>query len=288
MVDFALGAPVAPGTTAWNGAPTPGAWTPAAGAAPMTFPVIERIAPVPLSARIARGPSRDTLRVAASEALEPASLVSGTALVRRLAPGAGNLATSDLRWDPATRTLLLVYASDSIDALVVPGDSIRFTQPVRDSLGNAPGLVARHVVVTGNDHPPVSTEVVDTDADGRADHVVLRFSALPRVSDTFEFGWSDGAGGVARRTAGRADATTDPSGRILTFAVDPFPFGATSCPAAGCGSLGAMSTSRWPGEPAVRFDETDAVPAVILQAELRSATASITKSQSASSAKPSS
>lgn len=269
VVEFAFGAPVAPGTTTWNGAPLPGTWTPAAGASSKTFPVMERIAPVPLHARIARGGLRDTLRVASSEAIDPASLASAAALVRRLAPGAGDLATSDLRWDPATRTLLLVYASDSIDALVVPGDSIRFSQMVRDPLGNAPGVVAPRVIVTGNDHPPVSAEVVDMDADGRADHVVLRFSAPPRVSDTFEFGWSDGTGNVLRRVARRADATSDPSGRILTFSVDPFPFGATSCPSSGCASLGAMSSSRWPGEPAVRFDETDAVPAVILQAELR-------------------
>lgn len=269
VVDFALTAPLDRGTTAWNGSPSPGEWTPAAGAAKMTFPVIERIAPVPLSARIARGALRDTLLVTSSEAVDPASFAPGAALVRRLAPGSGDLATSDLRWNAATRTLALVYAADSIDALVVPGDSIRFTRIVRDSLGNAPGQVAPHVVVTGNDHPPVAAEVRDLDADGRADHVVLRFSVPPRISDMFEFGWSDDAGNVARRTAKRSDAATDPSGRILTFSVDPFPFGATSCPAAGCGSLGAMSTTLWPNEPSVRFDETDAVPAVILQAELR-------------------
>lgn len=267
ILDILPAGPGSIGTTAWaGGIALPGSWSPAPGIASSSFPAHERVPAIPLSARIGRGPGVDTLLIRSSEPIDARILANPGALALRHGAPASLLATSDARWDSASATLMLLYPSSAIDSIVAPGDSVRFSSILPDRLGNVPGNIAPHVEVAGIDRAPESAAMLDLDADGRADHVRLRFARVPRVVDSFAFAWSDGAGGVALRTTGAASAATDPSGRILTFTIAPYPYGATACPPSGCGSLGSMAASRWPAVPPVRFSITDSVPPAILDA----------------------
>ena len=124
------------------------------------------------------------------------------------------------------------------------------------------------MVVEGIDRAPSSARVRDTDADGRADQVELRFATAPRVADLFRFRWPDTAGILQERLAS-TPARTDSVGRILTFQVAPFAYGATSCSMPGCSGLGSMENTRWGDTLRLAFDEIDAVDPVILKARLR-------------------
>lgn len=238
--------------------------------APM--PVVERIAPVPLRALLRRGAGFDTLRIKPSETLWPAlnpvnRLVSKLQWDGRFAALSPRLA----RVDGTTGELLLVFPSDSTDFQVQPGDSVRFVQDgaVRDSLGNVPGEYARKVMVEGLDRAPLASYIYDTDADGRADRVVLRLRAPLTVTDRVGFRWPSASGGLDSRELPLASALTDSGDRILVFDVDPFAFGKTSCPGEGCQNLGWFATTRFQDAGSVDFPVQDKVDPIILEAKFR-------------------
>lgn len=270
-LEIAFASPQSPRRTTWNGTATLASWSWSASRPLANFPAIERIAPIPVRARILRGKGHDTLVVKASEPLQPEKVAADADLLRRLAPGLPMLTSGNVSWNAADLSLRLVFPSDSIDALVRPADSIRFAAhaAARDVGGTAPGDTAPAVVVEGIDRAPSSAIVSDADADGRADRVVLRFATVPRVVDLFRFRWPDTSGALAERTAKPSEATSDSGGRILTFSVVPFAFGATSCAVPGCADLGTMETYRFGDTIRAFHDEIDGVVPVIVKAQLR-------------------
>lgn len=270
-LDVSFTAPQFPGRTAWTSGAVAASWSWSSSRPQASFPAIERIAPIPVRARILRGKTHDTLVVKASEPLQPDLVVADADLLRRLAPGLPRLASGNVSWNAAELSLRLVYASEAIDALVRPADSVRFSPhaAVQDAGGTAPGDTAPAVVVEGIDRAPSSATVSDADADGRADQVVLRFATAPRVVDLFRFRWPDTSGALQERTARPSDARSDSSGRVLTFSVAPFDFGATSCAVPGCADLGSMETHRFGDTLRARYDELDGVVPVIVKAQLR-------------------
>lgn len=271
ILDISLATPQSPRRTAWTAGAVPASWNWSPSRPLANFPAIERIAPIPVRARILRGKGHDTLLVKASEAIQPERVVAGADLLRRVAPGLPALTSANVSWNAADLSLRLVFPSDSIDALVRPADSIRFAAnaAARDIGGVAPGDTAPAVVVEGIDRAPTSAIVSDADADGRADHVVLRFATAPRVVDLYRFRWPDTSGALVERAAKPSGAASDSAGRILTFSVAPFAFGATSCAVPGCADLGTMETYRFGDTIRAIHDEIDGVAPVILKAQLR-------------------
>lgn len=270
ILDLALGASQALGATGWSNGSENASWSWSVGDPAQTFPAVERIAPVPLRARIVRGSSWDTLVVISSEPLVAGSILPGSDLVRKLAPSLPALPSANVSWSPSDRSLRFAYPSNTIDGIVIPGDSVRFSPggDVRDSQGSVPGTVARAVVVEGIDHGPLSVLVTDSDADGRADRITLRFATVPRWTDRYVFGWPDGNGGIDKRTIDASSAVSDSGGRIQSFSVDLFAYGATSCPAGGCVGFGSMENSRYGDTIRASFDEQDGVVPVIAKATL--------------------
>lgn len=232
-------------------------------------PVFERIAPVPLRAWLSRGRILDTLRIFPSEKLlpstTPADDLAGIALggaIRNLTPRAARVETS-------TGALLLLFPTDSSHLQVNPGDSVRFLSSMKDAAGNAPGTVAKAVVVQGADPLPRQALVVDSDADGRADRVVVRLAAPLTVTDRMGFAWPDTTGALQERWLPVESASRDSLDRILTFDLDPWEFGATSCPASGCANLGWMASSRFGAEVRASFALRDGVDPIPLGARYR-------------------
>lgn len=240
--DFPVG--VRPDTTGTTTA-LAGSWLYASGWSWRSFPVIERIAPVPLKAVLTRGTIYDTLRIYPSERLS-SNLASWKSLVGRVASGAqDSLSPVSATVEASTGALVLLFKADSTFLQVNPGDSVRFLSSVEDTLGNAPGLAAKTVVVQGADPSPKGALIVDSDADGRADRIYVYLRSPLVVTDSIGFSWPDTNGVLQARnlvpSAGKASATGD----TLVFDVDPFQFAATSCPAGGCGALGYISSSRF-------------------------------------------
>jgi hypothetical protein len=231
--------------------------------------IVERIAPVPLRAILRRGTTFDTLRVMASERIWPALTPSGKLITNAFPDGTfGGINPRLARIEAATGDLILIFPSDSTDLQVKPADSIRFTRngTVRDSSGNSPGEFARLVIVEGVDRAPRTASMFDTDADGRADRVVVRLRSNLTVADRIEFRWPDTLGNLVRRVLPVSAAQSDSGDRILTFDVDPFAFGGTSCPASGCQNLASLSSTRFPDAGQVDFAVLDKVDPIILQA----------------------
>lgn len=236
--------------------------------------VVDRIAPVPLRARLRRGVRFDTLRVTPSEPLVATGVAADAVdqLVSRWrAAGVFQaVAPRSARVDSATGELLLVFPADSTDDQVRVGDSVRFAAGgfARDSGGNAAGPVARQVVVEGSDPLPLSATLFDTDADGRADRVVIRLRRPLAVTESVGFRWPDTSGGFQTRLLLVTAARTDSGGRILTFDIEPFAFGATSCPVAGCGDLAWFASTRFGSSSTLAFPLRDGVDPIILDARL--------------------
>lgn len=232
-------------------------------------PVFERIAPVPMRALLSRGRLLDTLRIFPSEKLLPSTTPSED-LAGIVAGGAiRNLVPRSARVETATGALLLLFATDSSHLQVNPGDSVRFLSSLKDAAGNAPGNAAKAVVVQGADPLPRQALVLDTDADGRADRVVVRLVAPLTVTDRMGFLWPDTNGTLQERWLPVASATKDSLDRILTFDLDPWEFGATSCPASGCANLGWMSTSLLGAEVRSNFALRDGVDPIPTRARFR-------------------
>lgn len=232
-------------------------------------PVFERIAPVPLRAWLSRGRLLDTLRIFPSERLLP-STTPADDLAGIVAQGAiRNLVPRTARVETSTGALLLLFPTDSSHLQVNPGDSVRFLSSVKDVAGNAPGSLAKTVVVRGADPLPRQALVLDTDADGRADRVVVRLVSPLTVTDRMGFLWPDTNGTLQERWLPVEAATKDSLDRILTFDLDPWDFGATSCPSTGCANLGWMSSTQSGTELRSSFALRDGVDPVPLRARFR-------------------
>ncbi len=259
------------GTTTWSGAPISATWAWSTFDSPRPFLAIDRIAPVPTRARILRGATFDTLVVTVSEPIQSSRVWAGANLLRKVSPVLGAIPAAQVTWDSVARNMRLVYASNVIDGVVQVGDSVRLPESgdVIDYFGTSPGRSARAVVVEGLDRAPYSAVVTDSDADGRADMIILRFSTAPRWADRYVFRWPDGSGGADVRVLHAASAVADSGGRILSFALDPFRFGVTSCPINGCSGFGSMSSGLFGDTIRASFDEQDGVNPVIVQAILR-------------------
>ncbi len=222
-------------------------------------PVIEHIAPVPLRARLARGPEQDTLRIAPSEGLS-GTLAESDKLAARLAGEASqNLSPAGAEVDAATGELVLRFPSESIASLVVPGDSVRFLSGIADAAGNRASGKGKAVVVEGTDPLPRGAAILDTDADGRADRIVLRLVAPLAVTDSFGFRWPDTTGILQERRLAAQAAKVDSNGLRLVFDVAPFAYASTSCPDAGCQNLSWMSSARFGSDFRAGFPLRDAI-----------------------------
>jgi hypothetical protein len=215
----------------WNPAAT---WT--------NVPVKERIAPVPVRAVLLRGASFDTLKIWASESLWPSFTPLDSLVGRKMGSADSAVVPRTARIETSTGALILVIPSDSTFRYVQVGDSVRFLSAVRDALGNGSGPKAKHVVVQGADATPRDAVLLDTDADGRADRLVLRLRAPFSGTDTIGVLWPDTNGTLQRRAVPVQGAVADSGGFRVSIDLDPFAFGATSCPAAGCQNLGYLAS----------------------------------------------
>ena len=237
------------------------------------FPMADRVAPVPVSAVYAwaSGPGQfDTLRVAASETL---GALTDSDVVRVLAQAGiwtpGGQAAQSL--DPSGTTLILLY--DPTKPEPAPGDSLRFAAAagLSDLSGNRPGDSAKSVAIQGSDRLPRSARMVDTNADGRADEVVLRFPYPLHATQALGFLWPDPAtGALDSERVPLSKLEVDSGGLLVIAHLDPaFAFGSTSCPAAGCASLGWMESDAGADTLKTRFAVQDGVVPVITSATLR-------------------
>ncbi|MEK7394161.1 MAG: fibro-slime domain-containing protein, partial [Fibrobacterota bacterium] len=239
----------------------------------LSFPIADRVAPVPLSAELRYGAATDSVLIPWSETVA-AGYESWQEMVRQKSSGNGWIGAKPLAVlrDMAKGRLILLYNSgDSTEP--GPGDSLRFSPSgaLKDTLGNAPGAIARAVVLRGTDRGPLQAVMLDSDGDGRADRVMLRFKSPLTVTRKFAFRWAGGAGIETRKVA-LEEAKSDSAGRILSFDLAPFPYGKTSCPIVDCLELGTMY-SVWDLDTAsLSFPVLDRVPPVLLDAELRFAT----------------
>jgi hypothetical protein len=239
----------------------------------LAFPMSDHVAPVPLSAIYswASGPGQfDTLRVAASEPLGP---LTNSDVVRVLAQAgiwaAGGQSGQIL--DASGSVLLLLY--DPTLPEPSPGDSLRFAPNagLSDFQGNRPGDSAKSVAIQGTDRLPRSARMVDTNADGRADEVVLRFAYPLHATQALGFRWPDpGTGALDSETVPLSKLEMDSGGLLVIAPLDPaFAFGATSCPAAGCADLGWMQPLAGAATAANQFPVQDGVNPVITSATVR-------------------
>ena len=260
--------PRSPDTTSWK-IPSSAWWRYDSTWPWQSVPIAERIAPVPLRAVLSWGTRFDTLRVFPSEPISP-DLSNLAGLVGRFLEGSTRAVLPQAaRIETSTGALLLLIPSDSTGSMVRPGDSARFLASVKDGFGNAPGPVSKRVVVEGSDPPPLDAVLVDSDADGRADRVVLRLRWPLSVTDTVGFLWPDTNGILESRSLPPSAGIPDSTGTILTFSVDPFGFGATSCPATGCAALGSFSTSRFGRTARTSFPVRDGVDPIPTRAIYR-------------------
>jgi hypothetical protein len=231
--------------------------------------VIEHIAPVPMRALLVRGRTMDTLRVSPSEKLWPSLSPADSALAKIVAGSVQKLSPRSARIETSTGALLLLFPSDSSFLQIVPGDSVRFLTSVKDVGGNVPGKTAKAVVVQGTDPAPRDAFVTDSDADGRADRVVVRLSAQLTVTDQMGFLWPDSTGSLSERWLPVSEAKADSGGRILTFDLDPWEFGSTQCPADGCAKLGWMGSTQDASGSRIQFTVRDGVDPIPFLASYR-------------------
>jgi fibro-slime domain-containing protein len=235
-----------------------------------SFPIYDRVPPVPTKAILYRGTDFDTLRVWPSEPI--LDFQTGDDVLRKRAPD-GTLpkyAFSQEWRDPATGVLVLVFPATA-SPVPMPGDSVRFPPggKTMDLFGNVPGAKSKSVLVLGTDRPPYDAVMLDTDGDGRADEVVLRFAQPPITDERWIFRWPSDSGGLDLRLSATGSATTDSGGRILTFRLPPYDFGSTSCPASGCGDLGSIVASNGVDSAVTSFAIRDGVAPVPVRGTLR-------------------
>jgi hypothetical protein len=120
------------------------------------------------------------------------------------------------------------------------GDSLRLSPVWLDASANAAAPLAPWVAVVSGDRPPVDASLLDSDGDGRADLVHLRWDRPVRRKHGYVFTWLSEGAWVARSTDTSSFALLSLLEAQVRLA-EPFPFGAT-----GLGTL--------PGAPAVQIE----------------------------------
>jgi hypothetical protein len=237
-----------------------------------SFPIQDRIAPVPMKAIIHRGTDYDTLLVWASEPV--ADFSTGDDVLRRKALD-GTLPSYGFVEESLRQGNILALAFSATGKNIpLPGDSVRFPPfgDTKDALGNVPGLLAKAVPILGTDRAPFDAVMTDPDGDGRASQVVLRYRQPLSYasSERWMFHWPSDSGGLDVRVVPIDSATSDSGGRILTFRVPPFDYGSTSCPeSTGCAALGAMFQVVGADSAVTSFAVRDGVEPVPLRGTLR-------------------
>jgi len=227
VLSLPLAAPLAADRTSSVTATASFSWD---GVSPQAIPVMDRIAPVPLSAVVSWGwdaSAPDTLRVKLSESVKA---LSGTDLLRLSRAGVWS-ATSQLSSSLAASgdELVLLFDAATPANTPVPGDKIRLAEGgVRDLFGNSPGPTGKSVVVTGAQRPPRLGWYQDTDGDGRVDRAVFRFATAVDV-DSLRFDLELPGAGTRPGQLGRI-SSTDPTLVVVDLS-DPFRFGTTTFPA---------------------------------------------------------
>jgi len=235
-----------------------------------SFPIHDRVAPVPMRAIIHRGTVWDTLRVLPSEGVK--SVVDKDDVLRKLGLG-GALPSYDFskQWtDPVTGEFVFLFSATQNVDVPVPGDSVRFAPSgmARDVFGNAPGLKAKAVPIYGTDRPPADAVMLDSDGDGRADRVVLRLKQPLGAKESWLFRWPDSSGGLDERSAETISAIVDSNGLKLTFDLRPFLKGQTACPVSGCANLGSIVGVYEGVSLSTYFPIRDGVPPIVLRGKM--------------------
>jgi fibro-slime domain-containing protein len=264
--DFAVGR--SPDTTS-SALPLSGFWSYANGWPAAYLKIREKIAQVPLRARLLHGPQADTLLLDPSETLSV--VLGGLDSLVGVAQGgilSGRIHPTQAWIAPSGELALLLPAASSASE-VRPGDSVRFLSGIGDLLGNRPGARAKSVVVEGGDPAPLDAILYDTDADGRADRAVLRLRAPLSTTDRIDIRWPGSDGSLTTRSVAPSSVRTDSGGLVLTLDLEPFPFGSTSCPGTGCAALGTFATTRFTTPYSVDFPVRDGVDPIPLSATYR-------------------
>lgn len=181
---------------------------------------------------------------------------SGTdSLALTLVGGADHVFSAEFRFEQGgtvdrTDAVLELPAADGTD------------QAIRGVYVSVEGTL-RATTVVSTDLAPLPARIVDTDADGRADRVYVVLRQALKVSDSIGFSWPDTSGRMQTRSLPLSAGKAGADGLHLTFDVEPFAFGATSCPVAGCEGLGALWSSRSTTRSSIPFaieDDVDPVP----------------------------
>lgn len=239
------------------------------GRTSLPFTIGEKIAPVPLRAILRYGVGVDTVRIPWSE-IVAGGFFQTSEMVLVFRGGAWSAATPMSTYRDTLRGELVLLYDGADPTTPQPGDSLRYSPSgaLRDMLGNVPGENSRRVVLQGTDRAPLDAVMRDANGDGRADRVVLRLRSPLAFTESMTFLWP-GPNGLEPRTAKVSEATADSGGRILTFDLDPWSYGYTSCPESGCADLGAM-ISVWGTDTArLTYPIRDEVPPVPVKASLR-------------------
>lgn len=230
------------------------------------FPILDRIPPVAMGAKVAWGDVTDTLRIAPSEAVSAHAAASAIAIITATRGAALGTPTS-ASVDATTSEIILVYPAGTAP---LPGDSAAFAiGGISDVPGNRPTTRGRNVAITGLEPPPRDAVLLDANGDGKPDRVVLRFRAAPLPVAGYAFRWGSSATALETRTAGATATESDSSGRILSFSLAPFTQVATSCPGGSCQGLGTMRRIVGTDTIPALFPLRDGVAPVAVRARLR-------------------
>lgn len=210
-----------------------------------------------LSAAVLRfGSATDTLILRGGEAVAAGA---GIELLRKQTV----LAQASSRSVAADGTVRLVFASGALQ----DGDSVRYSSAWTDASGNVAAPAAPWVGVMSGDRPPSAAWLRDTDGDGRADLVHLRWDRPFKRKHAYVFTWPVGGSSESRATD-TADFVAAGGMDALVTLREPFPFGAT-------GLEGAASAPAWQIEAilagwsdSLAFAVQDSVDPMVLSAEL--------------------
>lgn len=177
------------------------------------------------------------------------SSVSASTVVVRLRGGTGTDSLS-LQLTAGAKHVFAAEFRFAQDAKADPGNPILelpradgADQTVVGRYASSEGNISATTVVV-SDVEPEGARIVDSDADGRADRVVVVLRKPLKYADSIEFSWPETSGGLRSRVLPLGAGRVSADGLLLTFELDPFAFGATSCPAAGCQGLGSVWSSR--------------------------------------------
>lgn len=229
-----------------------------AGAAQLRDSILltDSVGPSLRSAMLRFGDGSDTLVGVLSEGASPSA---GIELLRLRAA----LPASTVRLPSPDGTFRLVFPS----GILADGDSLRLGAVWSDESGNAAAPAAPWVPLVSGDRPPVDAWLKDSDGDGRADMVGLRWDRPPRRAHGYVFTWPSGSALVVRAVDSAAVTRLSPLEAVVSLA-DPFPFGATGLeglPAAPARQIEALDGFV----DSLPFTVRDSVDPIVLDAELR-------------------